>query len=163
MINHRSAVAVLWNLSRDPQYARVSGLIHFNELPEGGTRISGAIVGLPPGRVTERGLHIHQSGDITNGCESMGEHYNPFNKLHGPRVIHSRTNYERHVGDLANIIFDVNGNAEFDFVDYLVELNGPHSVIGRGIILHENRDDLGQGSMTGNSGERIACGIIGLR
>jgi Cu-Zn family superoxide dismutase len=71
------------------------------------------------------------------------------------------------------------GRVEFDFVDSLVQLSGPHSVIGRGIILHQKQDDLGlpgrkalneehddlskyerESLMTGNAGGRIACGII---
>lgn len=51
--------------------------------------------------------------------------------------------------------------------DSEVELTGPYSVIGRACVLHRNVDDLGDGtspesSVNGNSGARIACGIIGI-
>lgn len=138
----------------------IYGLIEFDEIPGQGTRIRGQIRGAAPG---EHGLHIHESGDLSRGCESMGPHYNPHNMSHGDRT--SRT---RHLGDLGNIYFDRFGISRFQFVDPLIRLNGPYSVIGRGLVLHEKRDDHGWGDneeslKTGNSGGRIACGVIGLR
>ena len=42
------------------------------------------ISGLPAnGNWSYHGLHIHESGDMSRGCESMGPHYNPFNVNHG--------------------------------------------------------------------------------
>ena len=64
-------------------------------------------------------------GDITNGCNSTGTHYNPFGKLHG-----GPNDPERHVGDLGNVQADANGLANVDIVDYQVQLKGPWSVVG---------------------------------
>ena len=93
----------------------------------------------------------------------MGPHFNPFGKVHG-----GRASADRHLGDLGNIAFDGFGIARFEFIDPLIQLSGLYSVIGRGIVLHEKQDDLGWGDdeeslKTGNSGKRIACGIIGLK
>ena len=49
-----------------------------------------------------------------------------------------------------------------------VDLLGDRSVIGRGLVVHADRDDLGKGGdaeslKTGNAGDRLACGIIALR
>ena len=44
------------------------------------------------------GIHIHEFGNLTNGCTTAGGHYNPFKKNHGG----IDTN-QRHVGDLGNI------------------------------------------------------------
>ncbi|KAK7048411.1 superoxide dismutase [Favolaschia claudopus] len=109
-----------------------------------------------------RGFHIHQSGDLTNGCLSAGPHFNPFSKNHG-----APSDTERHVGDLGNIKTDESGNASFEFEDSLISLNGPLSIVGRAVVLHAGTDDLGRGDnaeslKTGNAGARAACGVIGL-
>lgn len=100
--------------------------------------IYGEVSNLSPG---QHGFHIHQFGDTTNGCISAGPHFNPFQKTHG-----GIDNEERHAGDLGNITADESGMAKFDFKDRLIRLNGPHSIIGRSIIVHQDPDDLGQGN-----------------
>lgn len=54
----------------------------------------------------------------------------------------------------------------FSLNDTKISLNGPNSIIGRAVVIHENEDDLGKKKnkdslTTGNAGKRIACGIIG--
>jgi superoxide dismutase, Cu-Zn family len=71
------------------------------------------------------------------------------------------------VGDLGNISADENGVAEFSLVDSQITLLGPHSIIGRAIIIYAGEDDGGRGGhdesiKTGNPGPRIAAGVIGL-
>lgn len=73
----------------------------------------------------------------------------------------------RHVGDLGNVIANNQGIVSTTITDSLVSLTGKNSVIGRGIIVHEDVDDLGLGNnadslKTGNAGGRFACGVIGL-
>ena len=111
---------------------------------------------------SKHGFHIHEFGDLTQGCSTAGPHYNPFNKLHG-----GPDHISRHVGDLGNVFSDSNGNAKYELNNKLISLVGEHSVIGRSCVLHENEDDLGLGNFpdsktTGHSGGRIACGVIGL-
>jgi len=123
------------------------------------TVIKVKINGLSPGK---HGFHIHQSGDTRNGCDSMGPHYNPYCKKHGG--LESKV---RHVGDLGNVVADKNGKVDVTLVDKLVKLRGKYSVIGRSMVVHADEDDLGLGNhenskTTGNSGSRLACGIIGI-
>jgi len=140
----------------------ITGYIQFEQSIQGGpTTIYGYIKGLSVGK---HGIHIHQYGDLSNGCESAGPHYNPYGKTHG-----GPGQPNRHVGDLGNIECRMPGElVTFHLVDPLVSLIGPTSVIGRTLIIHADEDDLGQTShplskTTGNSGERIACAIIGIK
>jgi Cu-Zn family superoxide dismutase len=110
----------------------------------------------------QHGFHIHQYGDMSEKCESMCGHFNPYNKNHG-----GQDSKERHVGDLGNLITDKNGSAKYRITDSLIKLRGVKSnIIGRGLIIHEDTDDLGLGSnpaslINGNAGKRIACSVIG--
>jgi len=111
--------------------------------------------------ITMLGMHIHAYGNLTQGCDSTGSHFNPTGQHHG-----SRTEAARHIGDLGNIII-TNQRTTIDIVDNVVQLTGPHSIIGRALVVHQSEDDLGKGGneeslKTGNAGKRFACGIIGL-
>ena len=136
----------------------VKGSILLIQAPGTPTLIKGTITGLQPG---EHGFHIHEFGDMSDGCKSMGAHYNPDNVDHGDID-------EGHVGDLGNITADENGKADFSIKASRVDLIGDRSVVGRGIVVHADKDDLGKGGdeeslKTGNAGDRLACGVITLR
>ena len=108
------------------------------------------------------GFHVHQYGDLSDGCMSMCAHFNPNGCSHGGP--HSK---ERHVGDLGNIYADDKGFCRQTIIDKIIKLHGKKTnIIGRGLIIHEDADDLGQGNnseslITGNAGKRIACAVIG--
>ena len=136
----------------------VKGSILLMQAPNTATMIKGTITGLEPGL---HGFHIHEFGDMSDGCKSMGGHYNPDGVDHGDIN-------EGHVGDLGNITADESGTAKFTIEAKRVDLLGDRSVIGRGFVVHSDRDDLGKGGdaeslKTGNAGERLACGVITLR
>ena len=137
---------------------KVKGTILLMQKPGTPTMIKGRIEGLESG---EHGFHIHEFGDMTDGCASMGGHYNPDNVDHGSLD-------EGHVGDLGNVTANDEGVADFTIIAKRVDLMGDRSVVGRGMVIHADRDDLGQGSdaeslKTGNAGDRLACGIIVLK
>ena len=136
----------------------VKGTILFKQTAGGPTFIAGKITGLEPG---EHGFHIHEFGDLSNGCESAGAHYDPDGVDHGDLD-------EGHVGDLGNITADDNGTATIKIVAERVDLTGERSVVGRAIVVHADKDDLGKGGdeeslKTGNAGDRLACGVITLK
>ena len=56
----------------------------------------------------------------------------------------------RHVGDLGNIVADTNGFATLDMVDSVLSLNGINNIIGRGVVIHAGRDDMGKVSDENN-------------
>lgn len=113
----------------------------------------------------KRALHIHEYGDLTEGCKSLGSHWNPENKEHGSIYIDINNS---HAGDmLNNITPDNNGVFKYEYIDKRINIFGniTNSIIGRSIVVHEGIDDLGQGlnkesKITGNAGGRMACSII---
>ncbi|KAJ0006512.1 hypothetical protein NQD34_013785 [Periophthalmus magnuspinnatus] len=132
----------------------VQGVVRFLQLSPERCLIDGSIDGLQPGA---HGLHVHALGDLTLDCLSCGEHYNPFGQQHG-----GPGDSERHVGDLGNIVASEDGKASFRLEDDQLKV---WDVIGRSLVVDAGEDDLGRGShplskLTGNSGERLACGII---
>ena len=108
------------------------------------------------------GFHVHESGDLSDKCESMCAHFNPYKKDHG-----CPGKKIRHVGDLGNLKTDAKGCANYTFYDNVIKLRGSKSnIIGRGLIIHADPDDCGEGGMpdsltTGHAGKRIACAVIG--
>lgn len=152
---------------------RCKGVVTFTQKhADAYTRIQGTFTGLSPGL---HGFHLHQYGDLSNGCESAGPHYNPTNKTHGGKYVFEPESKmklaetpERHYGsDFGNIEAGPDGTAVIDFYDVETKLIGPYSVIGRSLVVHADRDDLGRGGnetslTTGNSGARVMCGVIGI-
>lgn len=148
-----SAIAVFNN-------KKIKGFVRFIETSTTTVTIDVDIQGLK--KNSRHGFHIHQYGDMSNECNSMCAHFNPYNKNHG-----GPDSTERHVGDLGNLISDKTGIAKYKFTDSLIKLKGTKAnIIGRGIIIHEDEDDLGLGGFpdsltTGHAGKRIACSVIG--
>lgn len=131
----------------------ISGVVHFREVA-GGVEIEAHVNGLKPGK---HGFHIHEFGDMTaDDGTSMGSHFNPAGHVHA-----DATAQQRHVGDLGNIEANASGHAMYKRVDTMVKLSGEHSVIGRGVVVHADPDDLTT-QPTGNAGGRIAVGVIGI-
>ncbi|HUW06310.1 MAG TPA: superoxide dismutase family protein [Williamwhitmania sp.] len=131
----------------------VSGVITFTQTPDG-ILVSGDVKGLTPGK---HGFHIHECGDCTAADgTSAGGHFNPTHMPHG-----APTDAKRHVGDMGNIVADASGKAHVEYVDKVIQLNGPLSILGRGIIVHQGADDFVT-QPTGNAGSRVACGVIGV-
>lgn len=132
----------------------VQGVVRFLQLTPERCLIEGTIDGLKPGL---HGLHVHQFGDLTRNCNSCGDHFNPDGMSHG-----GPQDSDRHRGDLGNVCADADGRAVFRMEDELLKV---WDVIGRSLVIDEGEDDLGRGGhplskITGNSGERLACGII---
>eukprot|EP01117_Protostelium_nocturnum_P017271 TRINITY_DN700_c0_g1_i1.p1 TRINITY_DN700_c0_g1~~TRINITY_DN700_c0_g1_i1.p1 ORF type:complete len:159 (-),score=68.26 TRINITY_DN700_c0_g1_i1:69-545(-) len=147
-------------LKGEPGNEGVKGTVRFRQLENGNTQVEAEVFGLAEGK---HGFHIHQFGDLSNGCTTAGPHYNPHGKTHG-----GPEDAERHVGDLGNIVKTAAAEPSvYKWEDSLIKLDGPHSVVGRAVVCHKDEDDLGRGGhddskTTGHAGGRIACGVIGL-
>jgi len=127
----------------------VRGVVRFTEV-EQNCVVDGTIDGLLPGC---HGIHIYSSGDLSQGCNSIGDHYNPLNSSHGSP---DDDIDKRHLGDLGNIKADSNGRAVFRIIDRHIKLP---DIIGRSLGVTAQADDLGRGThqnstKDGNSGER---------
>jgi len=140
---------------------KIKGTVLFTEdLNDNVVLIDINVVGLKKNAL--HGFHVHESGDLTNNCDSMCAHFNPYKKSHG-----CPGTKNRHVGDLGNLQTDSNGCAKYRIIDEMIKLRGSKAnIIGRGLIIHEDPDDCGLGNneaslINGNAGKRIACAIIG--
>ncbi|HTJ77630.1 MAG TPA: superoxide dismutase family protein [Rariglobus sp.] len=130
----------------------VHGVVRFTQVGDG-VHVVADVTGLKPG---EHGFHIHEYGDLTStDGTSTGGHFNPAHQHHG-----SPAAAEHHEGDLGNLKADVTGHATLDFVDASLALNGANSILGRGVIVHADADDL-VSQPVGNAGKRVAAGVIG--
>ncbi|MDX1587243.1 MAG: superoxide dismutase family protein [Balneolaceae bacterium] len=124
------------------------------EQTDNGVNVNAQLSGLEQGK---HGFHIHQYGDCTAAdLTSAGGHYNPYDMQHG-----APTDSLRHMGDMGNLPVGEDGNGTLDYLDTVIELNGPNSIIGRAIIIHSGADDLSS-QPSGAAGERVACGVIGI-
>jgi Cu-Zn family superoxide dismutase len=143
------AIAVLHPASN----SQVMGTITFTKTGDG-MKVVADITGLTPGK---HGFHIHEFGDCSApDATSAGGHFNPTNNPHAGHDVE-----KRHEGDLGNIEADSSGKAHLELTDKLMTMSGAKSIIGRSVIAHEKEDDL-KTQPTGNSGGRVACGVIGV-
>ena len=131
----------------------VTGKVTFIETRDG-IRVVAFVTGLEP--LSKHGIHIHENGDCSAvDALSAGGHFNPGNGVHG-----GPADKARHAGDLGNLEADMNGNASLDYIDPVLSLRGEDSVIGLSVVIKQHEDDL-KTQPDGNSGARIACGVIG--
>lgn len=150
---HKKAIAVLAHNKNN-----ITGFVQFIQKKK--LEIHYEIYGLTDG---EHGFHIHEYGDLTDECNSACAHFNPFHKTHGG--LHGKN---RHAGDLGNIISKNKVSKGVIQTNSLSLHYNKKCIIGRMIIIHEDKDDLGKGNneeslKTGNAGKRLACGVIGIQ
>jgi Cu-Zn family superoxide dismutase len=143
-----SATAVM----RPASGSQAHGAVKFTQVGAR-VRVDAEIAGLSPGL---HGIHLHEKGDCTApDAAGAGAHFNPATKKHG-----APEGAERHAGDLGNLKANEYGKATLSVtVDGLSVGKGADGAIGKGVIGHADPDDL-KTDPTGNSGDRIACGVV---
>ncbi|MEX0682615.1 MAG: superoxide dismutase family protein [Dehalococcoidia bacterium] len=144
------ASAVLKNTSGD-----VVGWARFSEDAGGTVHVNVHVKGLTPG---EHGIHIHAIGACTPPFAAAGGHHNPLGHQHG-----LENPLGPHAGDLPELVVNTAGVGHLDDVTIHPTLSaGPTSIFdadGSALIIHAGPDDH-HTDPTGNSGARIACGVI---
>jgi Cu-Zn family superoxide dismutase len=134
--------------------SQVAGTIFFTQ-QDGGLRVVARVSGLKPNQ--EHGFHVHEKGDCSApDATSAGGHFNPTGQPHGSQAM------PHHGGDMPSLKADAVGNAEATFTIEGVTLAGAtDGVIGKAVVVHAKADDY-KTQPTGDSGGRIACGVIAL-
>jgi Cu-Zn family superoxide dismutase len=87
-------------------------------------------------------IHIHEYGDLTEGCKSLGAHFNPSQRKHS----HSE---KGHAGDLFNN-FQTDAKGQFISAFQTTKLSlfpNARCILGRSIVIHKFPDDLGLGGL----------------
>ena len=137
------------------QGSQARGTVEFISLGDAGVRVTGTISGLAPN--SEHGFHIHEKGDCSApDASSAGGHFNPTSQQHG-----NPGSQMHHAGDIPNLTADAQGtarvNAEVSGVT--VSGSGENDILGQAVVMHAKADDY-KSQPAGNSGGRIACGVI---
>lgn len=119
-----------------------------------GVLVSADLTGLGLGA---HGIHIHEIGKCEAPFTTAGGHFNPEHRHHG--FLNANGS---HLGDMPNIDTPAAGQLRFEFLLPGVTLKGTNALLdadGSSIVVHSGRDDYTT-DPSGNSGSRIACGVI---
>lgn len=145
VLSQRQPDASAW-IQGNENNLSLCGQMRFYNTIRNGILISAELFGLPDEENTAGfyGMHIHEYGDCQNDFQNTGSHYNPDNVLH-----------PMHAGDLPPLLSN-HGYAWTVFYDHRFSIK---EVLGRSVIIHGQRDDFTT-QPSGNSGEKIGCGII---
>jgi len=126
----------------------IKGEVFFEQMGRHQVQVKAEFTGLKPNQ--KFGFHVHEFGNCKNKALMAGGHFNPWKVKHG-----HPNSPKKHMGDLGNLSSDASGKAS-----YSTKIKGrAKKFFGRSVIVHAQEDDL-KTQPTGNSGERIACGVI---
>ena len=119
----------------------------------GGLALDVRATGLTPG---EHGIHVHAVGrcDAASAFESAGEHLNPTAAQHG-----LENPSGPHLGDLPNLVVGADGAAHLSHPAPGLADSVVFDADGAALVIHAERDDQ-RTDPSGNSGGRIACGVL---
>jgi Cu-Zn family superoxide dismutase len=140
------AVAMLQTADGQPAGSAIA-----TETPDG-LAIALDVTGIAPG---DHGVHVHTTGSCEPPkFESAGGHWNPAGKHHG------LDNPEgHHAGDMPNLTVAADGSGKLDYTLAGATLAGLLDADGSAFVVHAKSDDQ-KSDPSGNSGDRIACGVF---
>ena len=129
----------------------VTGIVLFSG---GSTSVDVHVIasGLQPGSI--HAFHVHENGTCASAdFMTAGGHFNPTHKPHGPQ------DKPHHAGDMPSLLADPSGKIDTRFTLEGVTLGGVDGFVGHAVVLHASADNF-DAQPSGNSGARIACGVI---
>lgn len=145
--NEPSALAWVTGGTKAPS---LSGLVKFFETPYGGTLVEAELFGLPDSLNTGSSgfyaMHIHENGDCRNDFQNTGEHFNPTGAEH-----------PNHAGDLPPLF----ANQGYSWISFYDKRFIIPQILGKSVVIHQMPDDF-HTQPSGNSGDKIGCGVIRL-
>jgi Cu-Zn family superoxide dismutase len=123
-----------------------------------GVKIEVSVAELTPG---DHGIHIHTVGKCeTPDFKTAGGHFNPTTAHHG---VNNTMDPHPHLGDLPNLTVGADGKAKATLMAKGVTLGDDANSVfhdgGTALVIHAKADDL-MSDPSGNSGDRVACGVI---
>ena len=135
---------------------KLSGTVSFTQLVDA-VRVDVNVTGA--GHPGPHGIHLHENGKCEHDpagkhYTSAGGHFNPTGAPHA-----CRESSTHHAGDFGNIEIQPDGTGHLAVATAMLSPRGPNSPIGKAIILHTGEDDC-KTQPTGNSGGRLACGLV---
>lgn len=147
LLRYNNPSALAWVRGGDTVPA-LSGLVKFYETPYQGVLVEAEIFNLPnksiPGSSDFYAFHIHQNGDCSDNFAHTGDHFNPTSQLH-----------PFHAGDFPPLL----GNEGYAWTAFYDKRFSIKDILGRSVIIHSNEDDF-KTQPSGDSGSKIACGVI---
>jgi Cu-Zn family superoxide dismutase len=126
------------------------GVVTLTETPHG-LLLRGTVSGLSPG---PHAIHVHETGKCEPPFTSAGGHLNPGHKAHG-----MLDPAGPHAGDLPNLIVPANGKVDFETFAPGLTLSAVLDADGSSVVVHARADDH-HSQPAGDSGDRIACGVV---
>lgn len=130
-----------------PSFPEIRGMVMFYRFRRG-TVVVADIEGLPKTESSIFGFHIHEgfccTGNAQDAFADAKGHFNPYGQEH-----------PLHVGDMP-VLFGNDGRA---WTAFFTDRFLPGEVTGRTVIIHDMPDDF-RTQPSGDSGEKIACGVI---
>ena len=131
------------------EYPDINGTVAFRQL-RNGVLVTAEINGLPKGHsgMGVFAFHIHSGGRCSGNSEdefaNALTHYNP-----------DKVKHPYHAGDLPPLF----GNNGFAYMEVFTDRFTVNEIIGKTVIIHSGTDDF-KSQPAGNSGKKIACGVI---
>ncbi|MCU7548103.1 superoxide dismutase family protein [Chitinophagaceae bacterium LB-8] len=133
----------------------VTGTVQFEQMQGGKVKMK-LDISVPTKANQSVAVHIHEHADCGEMGKHAGGHWNPTNSNHGKWGSSSF-----HSGDIGNINLDASGKASMELESDLWSIGGDPKtdILNKTIIVHSGVDDY-TSQPSGNSGERIGCGVI---
>ena len=136
---------------------RQVGTIRLTDAGAAGVVVDASVVGLAAG---QHGIHFHAVGQCVaaGAFASAGGHANPTGRKHGLEHPDGP-----HAGDLPNLVVGADGRGSLRVTTPRVTLGDETGSLldadGTAVVVHATQDDQ-RTDPAGNSGARVACGVV---